>query len=748
MSSCGSSPEATRASSVPCSQRVLSLILLLSTSIGRAAPAATLGQHWFEGKAETPAEAALNRAAQPDFGGAVVRVERLRAVAAQNPGTVAAGLAQLEIGLSLLEADRASEAIAALSHADVRLTALGDRAQLALGRAYETGRDFKAAAAAYQGAASAEGPLLCDALLAAASAEVEDARPVDALKSLSRALPTCGRQEAHILLDLARAYERTGDLRSAATLYDRLDRNHPASQESREAAPRLRALAALLPPTGAAEQFARDLAKAQALHEAGERHAALPLWRALSTRRQKNVEDDLVRTRLGQTLASLGKKREALSVLATLSANSAYAAEAAYERARMIARQSEKIDSYEEVAARHPGTPWAAKALLACAYFHQKDARHDAALPYYRQFLAIDSQSESARLATLRVALADLRQGRNDQAAQALEQASVAWSSTRDTPAFLYWSGRARLAQGQTARARQIFEEAVARYKHTYHGMRASEALGRMPPAAKPTAQAPTLVGTSPTRAQDDIPETQRTRVRQLLWIERLEEAVGELGALSPATGIQATIAWIEWRRGRLRPAITTMKRAYPFYAASAGDQLPVEVWRILFPLQYQPELEAQSQKEGLDPSLVAALVCQESTFNAGALSPAGARGLMQVMPRTGRVLARTLGLPFRQQELYSPGYSLTLGTRYLREMIDLFNGRTECALAAYNAGPERVERWLAANPGQSVEDFIESIPFSETRHYVITVLANQAHYHRIYSLAAPKASTRSAATQ
>ncbi len=746
-SSCGSWPEATRASSVPCNLRVLLLVILFSTAIGRGEPAAAPGGYWFEGKTGTPEEAALNKAAQPDFGGVVVRVERLRAVAAQNPGKVVSGLAQIEIGLSLLESGRASEAIAALGHPDTRLTALADRAQFALGRAYESARDFKAAAAAYRQAAS-PGPLFCSALVAEASAEVDDARPADALQTLARALPACPRQEARVLLDLAHAYERAGDLRSAATVYDRLDRNHPTSDESREAAPRLKALAALLPPVGPGEQLARDLAKAQALHAAEQWRAALPLWRSLAARRQKTAEDDLVRTRLGETLAGVGQRREALSILASLPASSAYAAEAAYERARIVARQSGKVDDYEQVTVRHPGTPWAAKALLAIAYFYQKDARHDAALPYYRQFLAIDSQSESARLATLRVALADLREGRNDQAGQALEKASLTWSSTRDTPAFLYWAGRARLTQGQTARARQIFEEAVARYKHTYHGMRAAEALGRMAPPAKPGPQAPALIGSNATSAQDDIPEAQRSRIRQLLWIERLDEAEAELGALSPAAGIQATIAWIEWRRGRFRPAITTMKRAYPFHSASAGDQLPVEVWRILFPLQYQSELETQSQREGLDPSLVAALICQESTFNAGALSPAGARGLMQVMPRTGRVLARALGLPFRQQQLYNPDYSLALGTRYLREMIDRFGGRTECALAAYNAGPERVEHWLATNPGQSVEDFIETIPFAETRHYVITVLANQAHYHRIYSLAAPSAPTRSAASR
>ena len=132
----------------------------------------------------------------------------------------------------------------------------------------------------------------------------------------------------------------------------------------------------------------------------------------------------------------------------------------------------------------------------------------------------------------------------------------------------------------------------------------------------------------------------------------------------------------------------------------------------------------------------MAALIRQESSFDPGAVSRAGARGLMQIMPATGRALARTLRLRYRRSSLHDPGTSLRLGTLYLRQMLNRFDGRVEQALAAYNAGPRRVRAWRKARPGLSAEEFIESIPFTETRNYVKIILAAREQYRWIHSLA------------
>jgi soluble lytic murein transglycosylase-like protein len=136
-----------------------------------------------------------------------------------------------------------------------------------------------------------------------------------------------------------------------------------------------------------------------------------------------------------------------------------------------------------------------------------------------------------------------------------------------------------------------------------------------------------------------------------------------------------------------------------------------------------------------VDPALVAALILQESSFDKEALSRAGARGLMQVMPATGRRIARAKGRRFRRAALHDPETSLDFGTHYLRQMSERYPGAVEKVLAAYNAGPHRVDAWTAERGELPAEEFIESIPFSETRAYVMIVLASREQYRRLYGL-------------
>ena len=162
-----------------------------------------------------------------------------------------------------------------------------------------------------------------------------------------------------------------------------------------------------------------------------------------------------------------------------------------------------------------------------------------------------------------------------------------------------------------------------------------------------------------------------------------------------------ATVAWVDWQRGRLRPAITAMKRAYPEWVGEAGERLPREVWQVLFPIRFDQELLAAAREDGLDPALVAALILQESSYDPGALSGAGARGLMQVMPATGRTIARAKGVRFKRAALHDPATSLDFGTHYLSQMSERYAGAVEKVLAAYNAGPHRVDAWTLARGEQ-----------------------------------------------
>ena len=133
----------------------------------------------------------------------------------------------------------------------------------------------------------------------------------------------------------------------------------------------------------------------------------------------------------------------------------------------------------------------------------------------------------------------------------------------------------------------------------------------------------------------------------------------------------------------------------------------------------------------------MASLIRQESEFNPSAVSKANACGLMQLLPSVGKTLARQEGMSnFQSFQLFDPATNIRLGTRYLRQTLNKFGGVTEYALAAYDAGDSRVEEWEAAGPYQGIDEFVESIPFTETRGYVESILRNMETYRAIDAVA------------
>jgi len=155
---------------------------------------------------------------------------------------------------------------------------------------------------------------------------------------------------------------------------------------------------------------------------------------------------------------------------------------------------------------------------------------------------------------------------------------------------------------------------------------------------------------------------------------------------------------------------------------------------RRIYTIDYRDAIAAAATSHGLDPLLVAAIVRVESGFNARALSPKGARGLMQVMPDTGAWVAQQLSWPdYHPDMLYDPERNLAIGTWYLRYLATVFDGNLVATLAAYNAGQNRVQQWLADSTWDGRKETIDDIPFRETRTYVRRVLGTLDTYTWLY---------------
>lgn len=703
----------------------LALLLLL------APPAQA--EFWVLPEPTGPPERALRTAAQVKD--PAERAAALAEVAQAHSESTTGGLARLALGLTYLDAGRFGEAESALRHPDVKRTALADRAELTLARALEGRKQDTQAARTYEAilAEHPQTPLLCDVLTRAADAWGRSDQRHRSRPLLERLLNECPGWEPGALLRLGQHYESLGRLQEAADFYDRLDCDYASSPRSIEGARRLAALKGKVRATPPGVRFQRDLGKAVALSDGGNHKQAAPLLRSLLARTPPSPADgEIVRMRLARALMATDKDTEALRLLQAIPDSSVFGAEAAFLRARAQAERTKRPYPYEAVAASFPGSEWAEEALLSLANFYMKDQRIGEAVPYFQRMLAGFPDGRYLERASWWTGWWEYLSGRMESAAAILENVAEKRPDSSSSAGALYWAARARQRLGDHERSQELFRETVRRFKHTYHGQRAVEALGLLRAGASSTHPALSPRGDG----RSDVPEPHRTRVRQLLLVERLDEAMAELERVESSAQAQATIAWIHWKQGRLRPAITTMRRAYPDWRSEAGDRLPFAVWRILFPLDYEESLVAGASSEGLDSSLVAALIWQESAFDSDARSPVGARGLMQIMPRTGSELARRLGIRrLPPQQLDVPANNLKLGAIYLDDMIDRFGGRVERALAAYNAGPTRVVRWTAGPRVIPAEEFIESIPFTETRNYVMNILSHSEHYRRLYSL-------------
>jgi soluble lytic murein transglycosylase len=242
-----------------------------------------------------------------------------------------------------------------------------------------------------------------------------------------------------------------------------------------------------------------------------------------------------------------------------------------------------------------------------------------------------------------------------------------------------------------------------------------------------------------PGRAPANVP-----LIRALLIAGLNDDAIAELRKVQRDEGtspyIEATIAYAMNRKGDLRGAINTMRRAYPQFMADGGEQLPIGLLKVIFPLDYWDLIHRQSRAAKLDPYLTAALVAQESTFQASVRSVANAWGLMQILPSTGRRYAPFLGLGrFTTARLTDPDVNVRIGTAYFADLMKQF-GDPAFALAAYNAGENRVARWRAERPGVARDEFIDDIPFPETQNYVKRIIGTAEDYRILYGAGAQAA--------
>ncbi len=208
-----------------------------------------------------------------------------------------------------------------------------------------------------------------------------------------------------------------------------------------------------------------------------------------------------------------------------------------------------------------------------------------------------------------------------------------------------------------------------------------------------------------------------------------------ELAARARGLGDRRELARLAAAAGDYHRAERLIVDAYAEPLARGPRNGQEELWRLAWPLAYGELVEAWVEpREAIEPALVYAVMREESGYRPQALSSAGARGLLQIMPATGERLARSVGLGgYSHDDLFDPQVNIRLGAAYLDELARRFDGRTSAAVGSYNAGPEAIARWITERPEQADDEWVESMPFSQTRTYVKRVLRSLHAYRVLY---------------
>jgi len=287
----------------------------------------------------------------------------------------------------------------------------------------------------------------------------------------------------------------------------------------------------------------------------------------------------------------------------------------------------------------------------------------------------------------------------------------------------LYWTGRAR-EQAGGGEAAELYNQILSEAPRSYYGMLAAGRLGR---AREGGVAGQIALPPEPRDALTD--DSGLARVVLLRRINLIDAAASELedavqGAASDPVRLYG-MAGVYVEAERYHKALRIMRRHFQTLASTGDPTLPRAFWEMFYPYAWRDEMREAAQRRGIDPYLVAAVVREESSYYPRATSPVGARGLMQLMPATARLMAPT-------GDLEDPGFNIELGTRFLAGLMREFND-PRLALAAYNAGPNRVRQWLSTRRSDDIEAFVEQIPFDETRLYVKKVVLSWDEYRRIY---------------
>ncbi|HEX4543147.1 MAG TPA: transglycosylase SLT domain-containing protein, partial [Candidatus Acidoferrum sp.] len=577
-------------------------------------------------------------------------------------------------------------------------------------------------------------------LQAFAPAAVQTGHAQEAIDALNGYSPTSSKPE--LLVERARAYQAVHQLPRAAKDYQTIFYKFPLSDEAKPAGAALTPIMHALGREYTYPGVELQEQRAQIFYGAHKWKEARAEFEKVVTmlKDPENPARQRAQLRVAECRVQPKGSPSLIAALKTpdldVDAERLYALSQAYRTAK---KESEMFAALNSLAQTYPVSKWNEDGLMAAGNYHWVELEREKAAAAYQRVLDSFPNGKNAYNCEWRIAWVAYLDHQPD-ADDRLTNFLLKNPTSANAVDALYWLGRNSERAGNLAHARSFYNKAADRFPQTYFGNAAAARLAKIGPGEENPAEFLEKIPPPPALRPFDEPipvaaEDRWARALALRTIAFDPSAEQELknayfATSSPRFLLEAAQAAFD--QGHFGAGMAYARIVIPSVDSRKFSDVSVLGWKALFPLPYEAALRREAAKNSFDPMFAAGLIRQESTFQADAVSPKNAVGLMQVLPKTGRLLARQIKVSYVKNKLFDPDYNIELGMVYIANLVQQF-GSLEGAAAAYNAGEDRIAAWKAERNYEELPELVESIPFTETRDYVQIVLRNAQLYRMIY---------------
>lgn len=558
------------------------------------------------------------------------------------------------------------------------------------------------------------------------------------------------KNDGDALLATAKAYETQGSQPEAIKYFRRTFFFGAGTAAAKESETKLTSLGQPLSPQNAEEQLARadKLLAAKSFAEASAAYANL----AASFPQAVTPE---VQVRRINAVANTPAIADGMNILNSMPSSAAKEREQAFRNIILGYIKNKQWtnlrSTVDAMRAAFPNGSLVAKTLID-AGMAARDGKNRTDEAYYFN-TAVAAYPNAVEVAVAQFEAAWVQHENNNFALSSQQMIDhlvrFADKDTTNRGKAGYWAARDSERSGRTADACALYDGVIYRYAANWYGHLAMSRLSSMksqgncrdtaapnPTIAKAVANLKTINIVPETVGNKELARAEKSD--DLSAIGLFDWAIDELNEAKKTAGnspkINLALArYYRWK-GDNTNALITMIKSYPDYAQMFPEEMDRETWSFFYPLTNWAEIKRWSADRGLDSHQVAGFIRQETVFTPNASSPANAYGLMQLLLPTAKTVARKYSasfMPSSPADLFQPNLNIELGTAYMKDQFAKF-GRVEYVAIAYNAGPGRVPQWRATLPAE-MDDFVEEIPFKETKQYVQGIIRNSAQYRRLY---------------